>query len=196
MDFPKEKYEPYLDRLKIIYAEMDHAYQSVADRYDFHCRGCEENCCLTRFYHHTWLEYLYLREGFFSLAPDTRQRLRRQAQYVLEKTAEADRTDEPVRVMCPANEDVLCLLYDYRPMICRLHGIAHELHRPGGPVAYGPGCDAFARQTEGRNYLPFDRTPCYKEMARLESELKAALHLREKIRMTVAEMILSFPETE
>jgi hypothetical protein len=77
-------------------------------------------------------------------------------------------------------------------MICRLHGIAHELRRPDGASRRSPGCDAFTDQTRGKAYIPFDRTPLYMEMAALEREFRTALGENRKLRMTVAEMIRSF----
>jgi hypothetical protein len=64
---------PLLDRVGgPFYADMDRAYAEVADRYGFHCNGCADSCCLTRFYHHTLLEYLYLAEWVRGLASDRR----------------------------------------------------------------------------------------------------------------------------
>ena len=63
-------YVPFLDRLEILFSEMDRKYDEVADFYGFVCTGCENNCCLTRFYHHSLLEYLYLYEGYVALAQE------------------------------------------------------------------------------------------------------------------------------
>jgi len=76
-------------------------------------------------------------------------------------------------------------------MICRLHGIPHELKRPGQNPVYGPGCGAFDRRCGGKGYLKFDRTPFYRDMAMLEQEVKQTLGVAGKFRMTVAEMILT-----
>ncbi len=43
---------------------MDLKYKEAADYYGFDCTGCEDNCCFTRFFHHTLLEYLYIMEGY------------------------------------------------------------------------------------------------------------------------------------
>ena len=69
---PKDIEAPFIERLKTLYADMDAAYQAAADHYGFHCDGCLDNCCLTRFYHHTHLEYLILRQGFLSLPREAR----------------------------------------------------------------------------------------------------------------------------
>ncbi|MCP3951106.1 MAG: hypothetical protein GY697_02640 [Desulfobacterales bacterium] len=172
---------------------MESAYAAVADAYGFECRGCEDNCCLTRFYHHTLGEYLYLHQGYSQLPSDERIRLQQAADRVNRKMAQADERGEPARSMCPLNLEGRCTLYRYRPMICRLHGIPNEMQRPGGSPVQGPGCEDFDRQCGHRPYIPFDRTPLYSEMARCEQALRVQLDYREKIRLTVAQMVAGFP---
>jgi hypothetical protein len=75
-------------------------------------------------------------------------------------------------------------------MICRLHGIPHELHPPGRAPKTGPGCAEFHRRCGRGVYHPFDRTPLYNRLARLEAELRQALGRRPKLRATIAEMLL------
>lgn len=186
---------PFLERLKTLFAEMDAAYAAAADHYGFHCSGCTDNCCLTRFHHHTLLEYRCLEQGFRQLPPEARERIRVRAEEARKDAAAAERGGALIRVMCPLNEGGLCVLYAFRPMICRLHGIEHELRLPGRPPARGPGCEAFTRMAAGRPYHPFDRTPFYRGMALLEKELKEASGTASKLKLTVAEMILAFEET-
>lgn len=186
---PDKIADPFLERLQKLYADMDASYAAVAENYGFHCSGCVDNCCRTRFYHHTHLEYLYLRQGFRRLSRDLRRDIRQRAAEVRRETALLEKTGGPIRLMCPLNAEGLCLLYPHRPMICRLHGLAHELHRPDLEVSYGPGCDAFTRQSEGKGYRPFDRTPFYMRMARMEAELKQAADITRRLKMTIAEMI-------
>jgi Fe-S-cluster containining protein len=141
----RRRYLPLLSRLEILFDEMDRAYAQVSDRYGFQCNGCSDNCCLTRFYHHTLLEYLYLVEGIRSLEPDRRRSIRKAALAANTRMYEADQRGETLHIMCPLNRDGQCVAYPYRPMICRLHGIPHELHRPGGKIIKNPGCDSFFR---------------------------------------------------
>jgi len=184
-----DKLSYFLDQLKLIYAEMDQKYKVAADYYDFHCRGCEDNCCLTRFYHHTYLEYFYILKGYSDLLSEKKITVKERATDVCKKTADLDEKNQKVRLICPLNDNGLCILYDYRPMICRLHGISHELHRPDGQIIYGPGCEAFTKLSEGKGYFKFDRTPFYLKMANLERDLKKELGITQKIKMTIAEMI-------
>ena len=133
------KYSVYLERLHDIFAAMDRAYQLVADLYHFNCSGCDDSCCLTRFYHHTLLEYLYLVEGLRTLESDARHAIYEKALTVSAAMEDADRQGEALRIMCPLNRNERCTLYPYRPMICRLHGIPHELQRSGGNPIKNPG---------------------------------------------------------
>ena len=185
-------YIPILGRLKSLYAAMDRTYGEAADYYGFQCKGCEDNCCFTRFYHYTLLEYLYIMKGYHLLDTGKQVEVKHRAFDVCRETEKADKNGEAVRLMCPANVSGLCLLYAYRPMICRLHGIPHELTGPGRRVQKAFGCGMFTRTCHEKKYYPFDRTPFYSEMAALENKLRRTAGRIEKIKMTVAEMITSF----
>jgi Fe-S-cluster containining protein len=185
----------YFDRLRLIFDDMDREYSKAAAHYGFRCNGCDDNCCLTRFHHHTYLEYLFIREGFDKLEPPGRHLIQAKAQAVYRQTLQADKKGTAVRLMCPLNDAGLCRLYHYRPMICRLHGIPHELKKPGRPVVYGPGCSTFDEQCSGRPYYKFDRTPFYFEMAGLENEFMQAAGLTGRIKMTIAQMIIRIEQS-
>jgi len=171
---------------------MDEKYQEGADYYNFHCTGCEDSCCFTRFYHHTLLEYLYIMEGYHILVNEKKVEVKHKALEICRKTREADEKGAPVRLMCPFNVNDSCLIYMYRPMICRLHGIPHVLQRPGQGLLYAEGCEVFTAQCQGKERFEFDRTPFYIEMAELERELKQAVGMTQKIKMTVAQMLATF----
>lgn len=183
------RFTPFFDRLRQIYDEMDREYELAADHYGFLCRGCGDNCCQTRFYHHTYIEYLYILEGYRALVVERQIEVQSKASAVCQKTDEADRKGQPVRLMCPLNFDGLCILYAFRPMICRLHGIPHELQKPGRSTQYGSGCGAFTAQAVNQEYYRFDRTSFYVKMARLESELRQNCGLEGKIKLAIAEML-------
>ncbi|MBU0986892.1 MAG: hypothetical protein KKH68_06520 [Proteobacteria bacterium] len=189
---PHQAYAPFLKRLKTIFGQMDQKYRQAAEYYEFHCTGCEDNCCFTRFYHHTRLEYLYLWKGFQRLDPEKQNNIKHKATEVCRKTATADAQVSKLRLMCPLNLDGLCQLYAFRPMICRLHGIPHELRQPGAGLVRAPGCTYFTAQCQGKDYFKFDRTPFFFEMAALEQELRQATEMKRKLKMTVAEMITTF----
>jgi hypothetical protein len=178
----------FFEKLAALYAEMDQAYDETAAAYGFNCRGCADNCCQTRFYHHTHIETAYLLTGFSKLAFDQQKLIQRRAREVAAAQAENPRGAD--RLMCPVNMDGWCMLYPYRPMICRLHGLPHELRMPGKPKTYGPGCGEFERVCGDKPYAPFDRTPFYAQMARLEQAFKAHCGIEARIRKTVAEMLV------
>jgi hypothetical protein len=79
-------------------------------------------------------------------------------------------------------------------MICRLHGIPHELNHPVKGRAMGPGCQEFVIQCGEKSYLPFDRTPLYRELADLEKSFRQATGLNVKMKMTIAEMLADCPD--
>ncbi|NNL43604.1 MAG: hypothetical protein HKO79_14045 [Desulfobacterales bacterium] len=181
--------EFYLKQLSDIYSLMDLKYSNVAEFYGSNCTGCEDNCCLTRFHHHTVLEYQYILEGFNHLDPEKQIKIKAKALKIRQKSIEADRKGTRLRQMCPLNSAGKCILYSYRPMICRLHGIPHELHIPGRDIICQPGCEAFSKKFGEKDYRRFDRTPFYKEIASLEKDLKQAVGITTKIKMTIADML-------
>jgi len=187
-------FAPFLKRLKKIFASMDQKYREAADYYDFNCRGCEDNCCRTRFYHYTLVEYLYIKEGFHGLEDKKQVEVKQRSLTVCRKTDEADMKGQPVQQMCPVNFGSLCALYSHRPMICRLHGIPYELHRPGQGILNSSGCGTFALKCHKKTHFKFDRTPFYMQMAALEKEMKQAVGMTQKIKMTVAQMIVTFDD--
>jgi Fe-S-cluster containining protein len=192
----KHHWRPLLKRLETLFEAMDRAYATVAGQYDFRCNGCADNCCMTRFYHHTQLEYLYLLEGLRTLESNVRRTIYEKALTVSAKMESADGQGKALRIMCPLNRQGRCTLYPYRPMICRLHGIPHELQRAGGRIM-NPGCAEFfnqCRQRDQTDYIRFDPTPFYRQMASLEQELRRKTGYPDKIKLTIAQMVVSITE--
>lgn len=191
-EIEQNSYAGFLDRLAGIYSAMDKKYQDAANYYGFQCSGCTNNCCFTRFFHHTLLEYLYIKEGYDTLVHKKQAEVLRRALAVCRETDAAGEREMSVRIMCPLNFDGLCILYSRRPMICRLHGIPHELHRPGQGVISGSGCEVFMEQWKQNVNFKMNRTPFYAEMAALEKALREKVGMTQKIKFTVAQMIVSF----
>jgi hypothetical protein len=201
MTVPLSTHKPYstpgrfgrhLIRLEQLYASMDRSYENVADHYGFACNGCEDNCCLTLFYHHTHLEFFYLHKGFRGLDRQRQVAISEKAQAVCSAVRWAEKNGPPLRQICPLNIDSRCNLYAFRPMICRLHGIPSELRRPDGQTTRAPGCGSFMDRCGQLAYVPFDRTPFYRDLAGIEQALRRDMPGAGKIKMTVAEMILAF----
>ena len=168
----------FLNRLHVLYADMDCAYEQVAAVYGFACHGCADNCCRSHFHHHTLLERLDLEDGL-------RQMTNLDHRAVIRRAAAGG-----VDAECPLWQDERCRLYAHRPMICRLHGLPHRLDRPDRVAQVGPGCEEFHRRC-GPARERLDRTPLYRALAALEGELRRKTGFRERIHMTVAEMIIA-----
>jgi Fe-S-cluster containining protein len=187
-----EHFGRHLIGLEQLYASMDRSYKYTADRYGFACNGCEDSCCLTLFHHHTHLEFLYLSKGFRALDRQRQMAIAEKAEAVCSAVRTSEKNGPPPRQMCPLNVDNRCSLYAFRPMICRLHGIPSELHRPDGKTTRAPGCASFMDCCGRLAYVPFDRTTFYRDLAGIEQALRRDMPGAGKIKMTVAEMILAF----
>ncbi len=174
-----------------LFSQMDQAYTQAARQSGFECRGCDDNCCRSLFYHHTLVELLYLRSGLADLPSSVQARIKERADRVRRESDGPEHGGQSARVMCPLNERGRCGLYAHRPMICRLHGIPHGLRRPDGRMTSGPGCDDYYTQCGRTEQARLDRTPLYTAMAALESRLRSRLGFSRKIKLTVAEMILN-----
>ena len=175
-------------RLSDIYKAMDKTWNMTASQYGFLCQGCEDNCCTSLFFHHTFIEKAFLLKGFEQLAPDTKEKIRSRARTYYNKTFLDSDIPTSLKLMCPLNQDGQCLVYAHRPMICRLHGLPHEIHKPGLPIFKGPGCHAglFDQQP----YIPFDRTPFYMNMTEAEIQFRRETGKTGKLKETVAQMLL------
>lgn len=187
------EFAPFLEKLKQLFAKMDAAYDTAAKEHGFVCNGCDENCCKTLFYHHTFLEFFYLDQGLQSLDAETRKALYKRAKkYVLAQSQAS--ADTIFRKMCPLNRNDRCQLYAHRPMICRLHGLPYTL---GFDQAQneGTGCYEFYQQAV-KTDSALDRTSLYQELALLEKKMRAHLNNASKIRLTIAEMIVAIQENE
>lgn len=179
----------YFRQIESFYAAMDRAYDEVAGGYGFSCTGCADNCCMTRFYHHTTIEYAYLLSGFFQLSRHRQAVCLDRAEAYNRELDMAFRDNTEFRHMCPVNHDGWCALYAFRPMICRLHGIPHELAPAGRGKTFGAGCAAFEAYCGDISYVPFDRTPFYTRMADLEARFRKQTGIAEKFKMTVSGML-------
>ena len=116
--------EPELaEQLRILYEDMERAYDSVAAQLDHSCNGCPDNCCDSYFLHHTYLEWAYLWQGLGLLSKEQRTVIIEKAyQYERESKAIIEQGERP-GIMCPLNEAGKCVLYSHRFMVCRTHGV-------------------------------------------------------------------------
>jgi hypothetical protein len=174
----------YLEKLKTIYDSMDRTYGEAAAFYSFDCRGCQDNCCTTYFFHYTIAEYLYLLQGFWALEEGLKKE-------ILERAMNMCDPSKRYSYLCPLNLQGRCLLYPYRTMICRLHGLPFEVQRPDGQRDEGPGCPRFEkkRAIKGLPERRIDRTLLYTDLANLEREIRSEIRHFPRFKKTIAEMI-------
>ncbi len=197
---PRRSASDVFTRLATLYTRMQDAYDNAARPLNFTCADCAENCCISYFQHHTHVEWAYFMEGVRALPDVAREALTERARRNVQACEEALTRGERPRVMCPANEDGLCQMYDHRFMICRLHGVAHVLRAPDGRVMHYPGCPRFEALTQDQPQLPgmpgargpvLDRTPLYRELAAIEmAYLGPGRRGLPKVDLTLSEMVV------
>jgi len=177
--------EPLID----LYSQMDTTWDKIASEYHFLCSGCKDSCCQSLFFHHTYIERTYFLHGFSKLSQDKKEIILDRAKTYCQTTFTKNSEIKTLKIMCPVNENGNCSLYSYRPMICRLHGLPHELRKPGHPPVKGKGCDT--GQFEGKPYLKFDRTLYYQKMAQIETQFRYSSNKKGKIKETIAQILIS-----
>ncbi|MGD9731800.1 MAG: hypothetical protein AB7U45_06430 [Desulfamplus sp.] len=177
-------------QLENLYDKMDAAWNETASLYGFECSGCDENCCETEFYHHTLVEKAYLLKGLNQLPAPTVIAAKKRAKKVCTKRDIGAKKGITIRIMCPLNQEGRCILYKFRPMICRLHGIPHELRKPGLSPIFSPGCKAGEELFDKKGYIEFDRTPFYTQMAEIEKEYQVVIGSSTRNRQTIAQMLI------
>jgi len=188
-----------LQRMGRIYQEMETEYSRVAVQLGFSCEGCPDNCCDSYFQHHTYVEWSYLWLGFRQLPPEEQKEILMKAEEYQRACEDALARDERPQVMCPLNHNGLCILYPYRLMVCRTHGVPATMTRPDGRRLSFPGCFRCQELVEGRyqnkNEVPqMERTPLLKQFALLENDLmEGRRHLYPRIKLTIAQMLLQGP---
>lgn len=181
----------YLEELYGVYREIDSAYNEVARQYNFSCEGCEDNCCRTVFYHYSLIEYFGVLEGFDSLPEDKKKEaLQRAREYVAELNRMRTKETEMKR-MCPLNFEGLCIIYEYRPLICRIHGVPGVLKHPVKGTRLFGGCRRFEQLHGNENATRIDRTEFYTKIATIETRLRSEMDYMLKFQKTIAEMILN-----
>lgn len=194
----KKPKNPVLKRLHELYARMDAAYAASATAIGLTCQGCTDSCCETLFRHHTYIEWVALAQGFAALPPARQDEIRVQAETYLRIHQNALPGTRP-RVPCPAsveaNGDLVCGIYEHRPMVCRLHGVPNVLMRPGGQPAAFPGCNRAQNLAKTCPPALLDRTPLLSELARLEMDLlgRERMGKLRRVDLTIAEMLLMEP---
>src|SRR5271157_6477674 len=144
--------DKHLKRLDEVFRAIDSLYSTALDSYKFGCDGCADNCCKTKFHHHMLAEELYLAEGLRALDSHRKREIISRAENIVRIH---NASPDEVRVMCPLNENGLCILYSHRPMICRIHGVPYEMQKRDGSVEYGMGCYRFMEEQAREDFQYF-----------------------------------------
>ena len=179
-------------KLADLYTRMENEYDQLARSIGLSCAQCADNCCRSYFQHHTYVEWAYMWKGLQELDPEHRQVVLQRAQEYREKSRELLAQGQRPRLMCPLNEQGWCILYPYRLMICRLHGVPNQVRMPNGQTKHFPGCTTCQDLTREWSQVPvLDRTPLYIQLVQLEREFLGSRTQRPpKVDMTLAEMLV------
>lgn len=178
-----------------LYREMEETYDEIATELDFTCIGCDDNCCDSYFVHHTYIEWVYLWEGLKSLTGERLEQVVERARNYVRKCEQAWLRGERPNILCPLNEEGLCLLYSHRLMICRLHGVPASMTRPDGKTVNFPGCHRCQEIVGEKGNSPrFDRTAVFQRLVQLEKDLLgSSRHSLPRVKKSIAEMIVQGP---
>jgi len=180
-----------LAQLASLYVRMDRAYAECADAIGLDCEGCPDSCCQTHFHHRTIVERLYLWRGLDALPSEVRSTLFDRARRYRTDVGQGQAGEDVAPRDCPLLEAGRCLLYEFRPMICRLHGVPWVLRRGRLAGEVQPGCEQAGRLLrKGETPPVLDRTTLYHELALLEQTARRLTGWTERLETTVADMIV------
>lgn len=178
-----------IPRLSELNAAIDNTYSEMSRDVGFTCEGCDGiKCCTVDLRLHTHIEMLYLRRGFKTLDQSAQEAVLGRSRAVTE-AKKTDPCGEYRDCVCALNVNGLCILYLYRPMICRLAGIPHNIQRPDGQIMHSGGCGRYKTDIQG-NFpaVSLDRTVFYRKLAEIEIEMVRGRGSRTRTK-TVAETL-------
>ncbi len=183
-----------IPQMKKLYERIDSAYTAAAEKTGLTCYGCNGTiCCSVDLTIHTFMEISYLKEGFNTLGDSDQSEILRKSRFIVRAKQEAPYGSGYRNAVCALNSSGACMLYEYRPMICRLAGIPHFFTKPNGSKLESGGCKKFTQSHSGKvTGAILDRTEFYREMAAMEVEAVIARGERTK-KLTIAEILVSSP---
>lgn len=187
------------EQLRVLYEDMEKAYDDVAHQLGHGCDGCPDNCCDSYFLHHTYIEWAYLWQGLVELSEDRRRALLARAEAYEREAAQLIEQGHRPKLMCPLNEEGRCSLYAHRLMVCRTHGVPASMIRPDGRQLTFPGCfrcqELVEKRGLGEDDTPLmERTELLTRLVRLEQEfLSGKRHMAPKVKRTISAMLISGP---
>ncbi|RME64700.1 MAG: hypothetical protein D6778_07485 [Nitrospirae bacterium] len=179
----------FLEELSSVYRDLDRAYQDVAGFYGLSCEGCQDNCCQSPFFVNTLVEHLYLMEGLHALTEAQKAEVFQKANAYQSGYSKTSRPETNFRMFCPLNRDQKCILYEYRPMMCRVYGVPGVMQSPRGGTVEFPGCQRFG--SLGKEITRrLQRTEYYQRVAQIEANLRKKLVYHQKYKKTIAQAII------
>ena len=189
-----------LEQIEALYSDMEQSYDITASLLGHSCAGCPDNCCDSYFLHFTYIEWGYLWYGMSLLTQEKQSELINRALIYEKQSEELLARGERPRLMCPLNENGRCILYKYRLMVCRTHGVPAVMTRPDGKKITFPGCfrcQELVDQSEiDVNPVMMERTPLLSRLVGLEQDLlEGKRSLVPKVRMTIGGMLKAGPPT-
>ncbi len=186
--------EPYIKQLENVFNDIDIEYKKGQSHYGgFSCEGCPDNCCKTVFNHYTLAEYFYFCEGLDKLEDSVMEDVSVRARDYFQQIARVGYAQESLEIMCPVNFDGKCIVYENRPLICRVHGLPSVLHTPGRKGQQWNGCNVFQEKNNGTDLtLIIDRTRYFTLIASIEKGIRQEMVFFKKYKKTISEMILDY----
>ena len=187
--------ENLIPRIRELYRKIDSAYAAAAQKIGITCEDCDGViCCSVDLTLHTFVEISYVRLGFKMLEPSLQSEILAKSRWIVDAKREAPYGDRYRTAACALNFAGACILYEYRPMICRLAGIPHVFTRPDGSEAQSGGCKKFEETFRGQHpEARIDRSEFYREMAGIEiGAIRARGRRTEKLTVSEALVIERF----
>jgi hypothetical protein len=184
--------ESLISSIRGLYDKIDSTYAAAAEQIDLTCEGCDGVvCCTVDLTVHTFVEMSYLRQGFYALDPFMQSEILTKSRRMVSAKQQAPKGDEYRSAVCALNSAGACVLYEYRPMICRLAGVPHFFTKPDGTKLESGGCKKFDESIPAKNSgAILDRTEFYREMAAMEIEAVVARGERTE-KLTISEILVS-----
>jgi Fe-S-cluster containining protein len=189
--------ERYLEIAAQIDREFDRNRRLHGDRIHC-CAGCYE--CCHQLFQITEIEAEDVSRGVRRMDPAARERLLERARaYQKARSTLVTLTGEPeawgklpppgTRLLCPALEDGVCVLYDHRPLICRKFGM--PIYNPDRRQLYA--CELNFRDGEEIHdpQLVQIQTGLHEAWKQLQADYNAAGGWRDPEPLTVARAILA-----
>ena len=119
--FDYEQLKIYKQYLNTIQAFLDKCFEEQKE-YLYCKKGCAY-CCERGTYPYSQIEFDYLMIGFLNLDMETKNEVVARIKTIKEEYGNSE-NKEKFKHRCPfLNQENICLVYDYRGLICRIFGL-------------------------------------------------------------------------